>query len=118
MNNIIYHRNIHDAVHGSFFLHKLLWHIIDTPEFQRLKNIKQTGNVHQVYDCAYHTRFEHSVAVSYLCKVFLDTLRQRLQYESDDKFKNLISNKDILMLQLAGLCHDLDTVLLATYTIH
>ena len=33
----------HDPIHGSFVLHPLLVKIIDTPEFQRLRNIKQLG---------------------------------------------------------------------------
>ena len=33
----------HDPIHGSFVLHPLLVKIVDTPEFQRLRNVKQLG---------------------------------------------------------------------------
>jgi len=98
-------RVVHDNIHGSFYLHKLLWTIIDTPIFQRLRHIKQTGNTCFVYPCANHTRFEHSLAVSKLCGTFMESLRTKLHY-TDDKL-DLITNKDILLMQIAGLCHDL-----------
>jgi hypothetical protein len=34
---------------------------IDTPQFQRLRDIKQTEFVDQVYPSANHTRFTHSL---------------------------------------------------------
>lgn len=105
----IYDRVTHDAIHGSFYLHRLLWIIIDTPEFQRLRNIKQTGNAHYVYDGANHTRFEHSLGVAYLCGSFIGKLRLKLQDEeaADTDLSKIITNKDVLIIQIAGLCHDL-----------
>ena len=32
-----------DPIHGHFVLHPLLVKVIDTPQFQRLRNIKQMG---------------------------------------------------------------------------
>ena len=100
MNRTLYHRMIHDTVHGSFYLHKLLWQVIDTPEFQRLRNIRQTGNTHFVYDGSNHTRFEHSIGVAHLCRVFAHKLRQNSGHD-------IISDRQILLLQLAGLTHDI-----------
>lgn len=38
-----------DSVHGQINVHPLLVRIIDTPQFQRLKDIKQLGILNYVY---------------------------------------------------------------------
>ena len=44
-------------------------HKMKTDEiFKRLKNIKQLGLCHHIFIGATHTRFEHSLGVSYLCE--------------------------------------------------
>jgi hypothetical protein len=39
------------------------WKIVDTPVFQRLRNIKQLAQASLIYPGALHTRFEHSPGV-------------------------------------------------------
>ncbi len=91
-------RVVHDSVHGTYQLHDLLWIIIDSPEFQRLRKIKQTGNTYRVYPGAVHTRFEHSLGTAHLCSSLCNKLR------NDDGY---ITKKDIMCLQIAALCHDI-----------
>ncbi|XP_015224417.1 PREDICTED: deoxynucleoside triphosphate triphosphohydrolase SAMHD1-like, partial [Cyprinodon variegatus] len=55
-----------DPIHGHVELHPLLIKIIDTPQFQRLRNIKQLGGTYYVFPGASHNRFEHSIGVGYL----------------------------------------------------
>ncbi|XP_050960958.1 deoxynucleoside triphosphate triphosphohydrolase SAMHD1-like, partial [Labeo rohita] len=55
-----------DPIHGHMELHPLLVKIIDTPQFQRLRRIKQLGGTYLVYPGASHNRFEHSLGVAYL----------------------------------------------------
>jgi len=52
---------INDPIHGNIELHPLCVKIIDTPEFQRLRFIKQLGACSFVYPGAAHNRFEHSL---------------------------------------------------------
>ncbi|XP_076061781.1 SAM and HD domain containing deoxynucleoside triphosphate triphosphohydrolase falten isoform X4 [Oratosquilla oratoria] len=90
----------HDAVHGSFHLHPLLVTIIDTPEFQRLRLVKQLGATSFVYPSAGSHRFEHSLGVCYLAGQLVRALQER-QKELD------ITDTDVLCVELAGLCHDI-----------
>lgn len=89
----------HDPIHGSFSLPKIAWDIIDTPQFQRLRCIKQTGNTCYVYPGAEHTRFQHCLGVAHLSLEFGRTIKI--------KAPSRISEHQILLLCLAGLCHDL-----------
>ncbi|KAK5620767.1 hypothetical protein CRENBAI_018933 [Crenichthys baileyi] len=89
-----------DPIHRSVELHPLLVKIIDTPQFQRLRNIKQLGGKYYVYPGASHNRFEHSIGVAFLAGQLLQTLKEK---QSDLK----ITKWDILCVQIAGLCHDL-----------
>ncbi|XP_028427157.1 deoxynucleoside triphosphate triphosphohydrolase SAMHD1-like [Perca flavescens] len=89
-----------DPIHGTVELHPLLIKIIDTPQFQRLRNIKQLGGVYFVYPGASHNRFEHSIGVAHLAGQLVEALRTR-QPELD------IDDRDVLCVKIAGLCHDL-----------
>lgn len=89
-----------DSVHGNIQICENVLCFIDTPEFQRLKNIKQLGNVHHVFMGAIHTRFEHSIGVSYLCGELITNLKNK-QPELN------ITDRDILLIKIAGLCHDI-----------
>ncbi|XP_061082924.1 deoxynucleoside triphosphate triphosphohydrolase SAMHD1-like [Conger conger] len=89
-----------DPIHGSIELHTLLVSIIDTPQFQRLRHIKQLGATDFVFPGACHTRFEHSIGVCYLAGELMNALKQR-QPELN------ITENDIMCVQIAGLCHDL-----------
>ena len=75
---------------------------IDTEEFQRLRNLKQLGNVCLVYPGATHTRFEHSLGTSYLASKLTGILvSNKLSSEfmpSDFEWK---------AIALAGLLHDI-----------
>uniref|UniRef100_A0A8C5EMI0 SAM domain and HD domain 1 n=1 Tax=Gouania willdenowi TaxID=441366 RepID=A0A8C5EMI0_GOUWI len=89
-----------DPIHGTMELHPLLVKIIDTQQFQRLRFIKQLGGVYYVYPGASHNRFEHSISVCYLAGQLVKALKER-QPELN------ISDRDVLCVQIAGLCHDL-----------
>ncbi|XP_068118219.1 deoxynucleoside triphosphate triphosphohydrolase SAMHD1-like [Hyperolius riggenbachi] len=91
---------INDPIHGHIELHPLLVRIIDTPQFQRLRYIKQLGGAYYVYPGASHNRFEHSIGVAHLAGQLVQVLHDR-QSELN------IDQKDILCVKIAGLCHDL-----------
>lgn len=58
---------IHDPVWGyNISLEPALVRIIDTPQFQRLRDLKQLGSTYYVFPGASHNRFEHSIGTSHL----------------------------------------------------
>jgi HD superfamily phosphohydrolase len=92
-----------DPIHGTIKLEGILLQIIDTPEFQRLRRIKQMGVNHYVNPGAVHTRFEHSVGVCYIAGEFIRKLLH------DDVNKEIIEilKEHELNVKIAALCHDL-----------
>ncbi|XP_053400920.1 deoxynucleoside triphosphate triphosphohydrolase SAMHD1-like [Mercenaria mercenaria] len=100
-NNIFMNRKIfQDPIHGPIEIHPVCIRIIDTPQFQRLRHIKQLDTCYLVYPGASHNRFEHSLGVCYLAGKLLKTIREQQPDEP-------ITDRDILCLEIAGLCHDL-----------
>ncbi|KAH9490942.1 SAM domain and HD [Bulinus truncatus] len=89
-----------DPIHGHIELHPACQMIVDTPQFQRLRFIKQLGMVYYAYPGASHNRFEHSLGVCHLAGEFARSLQQNQPYLG-------ITDKDILCIQIAGLCQDL-----------
>src|SRR5262249_19662690 len=68
---------IHDNLWGT---NRFSWRelaIIDSPLFQRLRSIHQTGLAHYVYPSAQHSRFEHSLGVVTVATRAFDALQQR-----------------------------------------
>ena len=66
---------IHDPIHGTVTITNIMKIIIDTPEFQRLRDLKQLGASYFVFPSATHTRFEHSIGVSHLAGKLMETLQ-------------------------------------------
>ena len=52
---------IRDSIHGDIRVDGLFLDLLETPEIQRLYNIKQLGLAHLVFPGAHHTRLEHSL---------------------------------------------------------
>ncbi|XP_075237561.1 SAM and HD domain containing deoxynucleoside triphosphate triphosphohydrolase falten isoform X2 [Lycorma delicatula] len=107
-----------DCVHGHIRLHPLCVKIIDTPEFQRLRNIKQLGTTYLVYPGACNNRFEHSLGVCYLAGRMVNALRDNTKslirsYSTSSnkdlcaKSDDIITQEEELCVKIAGLCHDI-----------
>jgi len=57
---------IKDAVHGNVHVSDFELSLLDTPQMQRLRRLKQVGVADLVYPGANHTRFEHSIGTMHL----------------------------------------------------
>ena len=51
---------IRDPVHGDVHLTDEAMRVLDTPEMQRLRGIRQLGTAYLVFPGALHTRFDSS----------------------------------------------------------
>lgn len=75
--------------------------LVDTAEFQRLREISQLGLVARVYPGARHSRFEHALGV------YDNALRFLAQLRKDDRFHKQVDRHAAEVLIVAALLHDL-----------
>ena len=88
---------IRDAVHGDIEMGSLEVELMDTPEFQRLRGIKQLGTAYLVFPSAVHTRFEHSLGTSWMAHRILESVRRNQTIPEDDA----------RLVSVASLLHDI-----------
>jgi len=92
-----------DPVHNIISLDEadpddqLLIRLIDTPEFQRLRRIKQLGLALFTYQGAEHSRFSHSLGVMHVMRRVLAHLGQRYPIDRETR----------LVAMCAALLHDI-----------
>jgi HD superfamily phosphohydrolase len=94
------HKLLRDAVHGDIELGPLEIELVDTPEFQRLRGIKQLGTAYLVYPSATHTRFEHCLGTSWMARAMIESLRRSAA----------ISAEEETAIRAAALLHDVTHV--------
>ncbi|MGI8896854.1 MAG: HD domain-containing protein, partial [Pyrinomonadaceae bacterium] len=64
---------------------ELMMRLIDAPEFQRLRRIKQLGLGLYTYQGAEHSRFTHSLGAFHLMTRVLDRLGEKYQIDPNDR---------------------------------
>ena len=95
-------KKVRDAVHGDIFIPKDFLDIIDTPEFQRLRRIKQLSVANEVFPSADHTRFSHSLGAFYIMQLLINHFEDILL-----KMDIKINEEDKNVALLAALLHDI-----------
>ncbi len=93
-------KTIHDPVWGSIDYSAWEMQIIDSPLFQRLRDINQVGLAMLTYPAARHSRFEHSLGVASAAKIMCDKIGK-----NSDGFiiPEIVRNSIVL----AALLHDI-----------
>ncbi|KOO37324.1 HD domain-containing protein [Priestia koreensis] len=88
-----------DPVHRYVHVRdKLIWDLIGTSEFQRLRRIRQLGTTYLTFHGAEHSRFNHSLGVyEIIRRIIDDVFREREHWNQDER----------LLCLCAALLHDL-----------
>src|SRR4029079_14921244 len=94
----IYRDSVHNiiSIDAATREGRLLVDLIDTPEFQRLRRVRQPGRAYFAYQSAEHSRFTHSLGAAHLARRILDKLSH----------KYTISPEDRIAVRAAALLHD------------
>ncbi|KAF7799951.1 hypothetical protein EIP86_011194 [Pleurotus ostreatoroseus] len=93
-------RTFKDTIHGWVTFNERVCKIIDTPHFQRLRNVKQLGTSYYVWPAASHNRFEHCLGVAHLAQ-------EQIKFLQEKQPELGITDEDVDLVTIAGLCHDL-----------
>lgn len=84
---------IRDSVYGDISLSKFETQVMDMPQFQRIRRIKQLGLISLIYPGANHTRFEHCIGTM--------NLASKLGNELE------LSEDEVDLVRISGLLHDI-----------
>jgi HD superfamily phosphohydrolase len=96
---------IRDPIHGFVELTEYEKAIVDSPSFQRLRNIKQLATTYLVYPGAEHTRFCHSIGVMHLVSRVFDEVIKK--YKGPDLFSKTYTEYYRQILRIIALIHDI-----------
>ncbi|RKQ31537.1 HD domain-containing protein [Oceanobacillus halophilus] len=87
-----------DPVHRYVHVRdRVIWDLIATPEFQRLRRIKQLGTTNLTFHGAEHSRFNHSLGVYEIVRRILNNFENRPHWNNEER----------LLCLCAALLHDL-----------
>ncbi|GAB7387856.1 HD domain-containing protein [Bacillaceae bacterium] len=87
-----------DPVHRYVHVReKTIWDLINTPEFQRLRRIRQLGTSYTTFHGAEHSRFNHSLGVYEVMRRILEKFEGQVQWRENEK----------LLCLCAALLHDI-----------
>lgn len=95
-------RTIRDPLWQNVHLDAAAAAVVDTPEFQRLRRVKQLGFAHLVYPGAVHNRFLHALGVYHLTGRAIETLERKGHLDALDD----LARRTIPEIKLAALLHD------------
>lgn len=84
---------IRDSVYGDIRLNEIEVEVMDNPQFQRLRRIKQLGLISLIYPGANHTRFEHSIGTMHIASKLADKLD--------------LNQEDKELVRISALLHDI-----------
>lgn len=83
---------IQDPVHGTIGVDEVFLSVLDRPEMQRLRSVRQLGLGDLVFPGANHTRFEHCLGTYHLAGMMAEAIG--------------LDDEDSAAVRMAGLLHD------------
>ncbi len=93
--------HIRDPIHGAIELTPEERALVDSPQYQRLRNVKQLGFADLAFPGATHTRYAHGLGAMAMATKVFDAIAPELDLELDDRARFRQT------LRLAVLFHDL-----------
>src|SRR5699024_719206 len=76
---------------------QVIWDLIATPEFQRLRHIKQLGTTYLTFHGAEHSRFNHSLGVYEIVQRMIAQMEQQPSWNKEER----------IVCLFAALLHDI-----------
>lgn len=95
---------LRDPVHGDIELTREEMQVLDTPQFQRLRGIKQLGTAYLVFPGAMHSRFEHSIGTLHMTDRLITAVNRNAD-RAPDAYRS-ITVEERRVLRFAALLHD------------
>ncbi|MGO1922244.1 MAG: HD domain-containing protein [Jeotgalicoccus sp.] len=87
-----------DPVHRYVHVRdQVIWDLVKTKEFQRLRRIKQLGTLYLAFHSAEHSRFNHSLGVYEIVRRMIENFEEYPEWDNNDR----------LLALSAALLHDL-----------
>lgn len=93
---------VRDVIHGPIELYPWEIAVIDSPAFQRLRNIKQLGFSEFAYPCAVHNRYIHSIGACHLAGTAFQGIFKKHFFSGQDVFHNYF-----YLARITALLHDI-----------
>lgn len=93
-----------DPVHGDVYLTHEELRVLDTPEMQRMRGIKQLGPAFLVFPGSLHTRFDHSIGTVHVAQKMIEAIN--LSFQLDPARGIAIGEEEARVIRMAGLLHD------------
>jgi uncharacterized protein len=90
-------QRIFDNIHGFISLTDFEWQLVDSPIFQRLRNIRQLGLLDYVFPGALHNRFNHSLGVMHIADRMVVSLQEKGKMNGGNSRE---------IIRIAALLHD------------
>ncbi len=98
-------KDFRDPIHGFVRLSENEVKLVDSPVFQRLRRIHQTGMTHIVYHGAEHNRFGHSIGAIEFASQAFHSINDRNPGVLGSNVEEIERNR--CLLRLAALLHDI-----------
>ncbi|KRN12470.1 putative hydrolase (putative) [Fructilactobacillus fructivorans] len=100
-----YDKVFRDPVLGHIYVeNQVILDLINTPEFQRLRRIKQLGTTSLTFHGAEHTRFSHSLGVYEITRRICDNFQRN--YPTKEAGDGLWDDSERIVALCAALLHD------------
>ena len=93
---------VRDVIHGSIELYPWELAVVDSPAFQRLRNIKQLGFSEFAYPCAVHNRYVHSIGAAHLAGIAFQSVFKNHFFSKQETYHHFY-----YLIRVCALLHDI-----------